>query len=143
MKIDYDIFDDINPGLAKVTGDFFLTGFKDLSRLMNIAAGAEIFSCKSEKEFDHVMDMVFLYAYLFLLNAERKDILEMTGSLPSRADIYEDYAIDSVRQYFACNFIEIIPLLAEFDVTVPAVGDYDGIGYMHIQPGDNPQFIIQ
>jgi hypothetical protein len=141
MERRYNIFDNIDEALAHVTGDFFRTGWKDISRLYNSAVAEHLFAKNSDKEFDHMQDLLFLYIYLFLLNWERKDIYEITGSLPSRSDLFTDYALDDVRKYFACNFIEIIPLLAEFDTAIPH-GEYDGVGYMYIQPGDTPEFVI-
>jgi hypothetical protein len=141
MIRDLDIFDEFNETLAHISGDFFIRGYKDISRLLNDAVAALIFSADSEKQFDHLQDLMFLYLYLFILHHEMEDILQMTGSYPARDLIYNDYDLDSVRKYFACNFIEIIPLLEQFDVSIPA-GDYDGIGYMYIQPGNAPEFSI-
>jgi len=141
MKIDLNIFDGTTSPLQAITARFFDTGWKDIQRLYGVAVSSHLFSNKSNKEFDHIQDLLFLYALLYLLNWERQDILESTGTLPTREAIYKDYDLDAIRKYFACNFIEIIPLLAEFDTAIP-IGDYDGIGYMYIQQGDSPEFLI-
>ena len=138
---DLNIFDAYNEALAHVTGDFFTRGYKDISRLLDHVVAAVMFSNEGEKEWDHLQDMMLLYVYLFILHREREEIRQITGAYPARDIIYNDYDLDSVRQYFACNFIEIIPMLEEFDTAIPT-GDYDGIGYMCIQPGDTPAFTV-
>lgn len=139
--IKYDIFDSFNDALAHVTGDFFLSGWKDIQRLHAMAVSAHIFANNSEKEFDHLQDLIFLYMYLYLLNWDRMDIKDITGDFPTREYLYEDYCIDCVRKYFACNFIEIFPLLAEFDTAIPT-GTFTGIGYDTIQPYALPPFKV-
>jgi hypothetical protein len=63
-----DIFGTTDSVLERLVGDFFKTGWKDISNLFNMVIAAEIFSSDCEKEFDNLQDIIFLFSYLFLMS---------------------------------------------------------------------------
>ena len=109
-----DIFNTPTAAIQHLMGDFFLEGKKDIQRLFGIAVAAEMFTGKSDCQFDHLQDQLFFFTYMLLLNLDRQDSLEITGYLPLDSVIFADYDLDEVRKYFADSFVETKVLMAAF-----------------------------
>lgn len=114
MLRNLDIFDEHNPALDHLVADLFASDVVTVKRLFNKAISAEIFRAKSSCEFNDMQDLIFLYIYIFLLNLDRMDEIDINGSAPLDSVIFESYDMDTVRKYFADVHIEVKPLLADF-----------------------------
>ena len=114
MLVNLDIFEPSDSVLQHLIGDFFNTGWSDISALFRRAISAHIFSGKSEREFEDMQDMLFLYTYLLLMNLERKDMFEINGVVPEISEFYLSFDFDTVRQYYAERHIEVKLLFPDF-----------------------------
>ena len=121
--------------------EYYMMIFSRLDGLTDNMYQSGIYGHSDENQdtTDNVNDYHYLFFYLYFIRQEMNGYYYLYSignidSYPSMEEIAEQYSLDCIRKYFACQGHNIMPIYSLFGLNWLTEESKDGIAYMAVVP---------